>query len=478
VPDSAGVSLINAPRYYDYQALVSYQPSAAHDVRLFFFGSDDALELLFENPADADTQLQSGNLSFGTEFQRGYLEYRYTPSESFSNRLMMSAGRDRVDGTLGTQFRFILQLEVYQVRNEAEWKINDWLTFSGGFDFQLDVADVDVRAPRPPREGETVVNNGVEDVIESVVENFTQPQIAPWIETELKLFDEKLRIIPGIRVDYFGQVTQDRWSIDPRIVVRYQVLEDWVVKGGIGGVHQPPLPQDLNEDFGNPDLELQSGIQYSLGFEWLPEDHIRIDITGFYKDLNSLVSRTNDTSIDTGDVLLANDARGRVFGLEVFLEHKFKNNFRGWVSYTLSRAERQDEPGGEFRLFDFDQTHILNVVASYLLPYNWEVGLRWRLVTGNTNTDFIGGVYDSIRDEYVPIPGATNANRLPMFHQLDLRIDKKWIFDRWKLSAYLSLVNAYNRENVEGFNYNFDFSDRQNVTGLPVLPILGVKGEW
>ncbi len=478
VPESSGVSIISAPRYYDYQALISYQPNAAHDLRAFFFGSDDQLELLFENPSDQSTQIQSGDLSFGTDFQRGYLEYRYTPSERFSNRLLISAGNDKVDGSLGTQFRFILQLEVYQFRNETEWDITDWLTLSGGLDYQLDIADVDVRAPRPPREGETVTNNGVEDIIETVVEDFTQFQIAPWVETELKLFDDRLRIIPGVRVDYFGQVTAERWSFDPRVVVRYRMLDDWTVKGGVGVVHQPPQPQDLNEDFGNPDLGLQSGIQYSMGFEWMPEDHIRVDITGFYKDLSNLVSRTNDTAVDDGPVLLDNDARGRVFGLEVFLEHKFKNNFRGWLSYTLSRAERQDEPGGEYRLFDFDQTHILNVVASYLLPYNWEIGVRWRLVTGNTNTPFVGSVYDSDRDSYVGIPGESNSERFPMFHQLDLRIDKKWIFNRWKLSAYLSLINTYNRENVEGYNYNFDFTERQNVTGLPVLPILGVKGEW
>ena len=313
VPSDSDISVVTAPRYYDYQALISYQPNAAHDVRAFFFGSDDALELLFENPSDQSTQLQSGNLNFGTDFQRGYLEYRYTPSETFNNRLLVSAGRDKVDGSLGTQFRFILQLEVYQLRNEAEWEIDDWITLSGGLDYQLDVADVDVRAPRPPREGEVAVNDGTEDVIETVVRDFKQLQIAPWVEAEIKLFDERLRIIPGVRVDYFGQVEADRWSFDPRIVVRYQVHDKWVIKGGVGVVHQPPLPQDLNEDFGNPDLELQNGVQYSLGFEWLPEDHIRVDITGFYKDLDNLVSRTNDTEVDDGPVLLGERrARARV----------------------------------------------------------------------------------------------------------------------------------------------------------------------
>ena len=46
------------PRYYDYQLLANYRPAPAHDLRAFFFGSDDRLEILFRNPADIDTTLQ------------------------------------------------------------------------------------------------------------------------------------------------------------------------------------------------------------------------------------------------------------------------------------------------------------------------------------------------------------------------------------------------------------------------------------
>ena len=478
VPDSADVNVVSAPRYYDYQVLASYQPSGTHDLRGFFFGADDTFRLLFENPSEFSTDLQSGNFSLGSSFQRGYITYSYTPSERFSNRLLMSAGRDQSEASLGTQLRFVQDVEVYQLRNASDWKVSDGLTVRGGLDLQLDVADVDVRAPQTAREGENVVRGGPETTIEASIEDYEQLQVAPWLEAEIRLFDDRLKIIPGLRIDYFGQVPAERWSADPRIVVRYQFIQGWTAKAGIGAVHQPPTLQDLNEDFGNPNLKLQSGLQYSLGMEWRPEDHIRFDVTGFYKDLNNQVSRTTNSDADDGPVLLDNDARGRVFGLEVFLKHSFKNNFNGWLSYTLSRAERQDEPGAKFRLFDFDQTHILTLVASYVLPYSWEVGIRWRVATGNTITMRGDALYDSDEDVYVPVPGENNGDRIPMFHQLDIRIDKTWVFERWTLSAYLTLANAYNRQNVEGFTYNFDFTTRSNIPGLPILPAIGLKGQW
>ena len=81
-----------------------------------------------------------------------------------------------------------------------------------------------------------------------------------------------------------------------------------------------------------------------------------------------------------------NGGTGRVYGMELVARHDFTNNFTGWLAYTLSRAERRDSGETEDRLFDFDQTHILTVVGSYLLPRNWQVGGRFRLVSGNPIT--------------------------------------------------------------------------------------------
>ena len=78
----------------------------------------------------------------------------------------------------------------------------------------------------------------------------------------------------------------------------------------------------------------------------------------------------------------------------------------------------------------------------------------------------------------MPRYGATNSIRQATFHQLDLRIDKTWTFERWKLSLYLDIQNAYNQGNQEGINYSYDYTQQKALTGLPFLPLLGLKGEW
>lgn len=476
IPDDSDIAITTLPVYYDYQALVNWRPSAAHEVRASFLGSDDSFAALFENPSDFDAQVQASNLSASTAFQRGILEYRYKPSTRYQNRMKLAVGRDTIDFNLGDQFFFILDVLGIQGRQNMDWTPTEWLQLTAGVDAFFQIADVTVRAPRPPREGEVGGNPDFDDVQFSAVENSLFASVAPFVEAKIDLFDERLSLVPGLRLDYFSSV--DEWSFDPRINGRFEITPEWYVKGGVGLVHQQPLPQETDENFGNPDIGLQRAVQYSVGGEWLPTDYLKFDVTFFVKQLQNLVSRTDAVRDDGTPVNVANDGSGLVYGAEIFLEHKFHDNFRGWLSYTLSRALRRDAPGEDYRLFDFDQTHILTLVASYILPENWEVGVRWRFVSGNPTTPFIDGYYLSDFDRYSPIPGPVNSGRLPVFHQLDLRVDKTWVFDWWQFSAFLSLLNTYNQTNTEGTNYEFDFSRSEPVQGLPILPILGVRAKF
>jgi hypothetical protein len=178
----------------------------------------------------------------------------------------------------------------------------------------------------------------------------------------------------------------------------------------------------------------------------------------------------------------------------VLIKYKHSENdpFFGWVAYTLSRSARTDGPGQVEHLIQYDQTHILTVIGSYQLGHGWEFGARFRLTSGNLITPNVcdkssadcdpnrtGSLFHAPSGVYTPIPFAgTFSERLPLFHQLDLRIDKSWQFSKWTLSAYLDVQNVYNHANSEGLQYNFNFTTRQYVSGLPILPSLGLRGEF
>jgi hypothetical protein len=168
--------------------------------------------------------------------------------------------------------------------------------------------------------------------------------------------------------------------------------------------------------------------------------------------------------------------------METLLKYKADARFFGWLAYTLSRSVRRDSDNSPEYLFQYDQTHILTVLGSYRLGRGWEAGARFRLVSGSLVTPIrsapdLPALYAADAAAYTPLQGRPFSRRVPLFHQLDLRIDKTWQFRSWKLAAFLDIWNAYNNAAVEDQSYNFNFTQRANATGLPIIPSLGLRGE-
>jgi hypothetical protein len=208
------------------------------------------------------------------------------------------------------------------------------------------------------------------------------------------------------------------------------------------------------------------------GVDLSPTLHVEFD--GFWKNMRHLVV----TGENPGDPAAVNDGVGRAYGVELMVRKELSRRLWGWLTYTLSRSERKDHPDQPWHRFQFDQPHLINLVASYYLPRGFQAGVRWRYASGNVYTPVVGSFYDSNTDNYIPISGQPFSARLGAFSELDLRVDKVFTFDRWRLSLYLEVINAYNATNPEAQVYNFDFTVPRPVSGLPLLPVLGVRGDF
>jgi TonB family protein len=478
VPSDSNVNLVTAPRYYDYQFLANWRPAPAHDFRALFFGSDDRLALLFKNPANFSTDATSNVFSASTTFYRSLLTYRFVPSDRVENTLGVSQGRNWVLFRAG-QLVFDLDTYTAQIRDSLRLVASQRLSLHVGFDGVFSRTDANVNLPRPPKEGDPA-NQSAPDLSQTIRTDRKGVLLfspAGFAEAEWKPL-HGLLLLPGLRFDYFSRIHQS--VLQPRFTARFGVTEAVTLKGGLGLFVEEPTFDETDSSFGNPNLKAERAIHLSGGVEYKPRPWITLDATGFYKDIYDLVSPTTATAVVNGvsvPLVYDNNGRGTVYGLELVARHEFANRFTGWLAYTLSRATRRDSGQTQDRLFDFDQTHILTLIGSYLLPRNWQIGGRFRLVTGSPTTPVVGSVFNSNQDLYQAIYGATNTSRLPMFNQLDVRIDKSWINQGWILDLYMDVQNIYNRANVEGINYNYDFSQMSTQQGLPILTILGLRAE-
>jgi len=475
LPSDGGFNLTVVPRYYDYQFIANYRPAPAHDLRAFFIGSDDRFAVLFSDPGDFSTQVTGNAFSAFSTFYRSILTYRYLPGNGFENLAQVSQGRNEFGFSLGQLF---LNINIYsnQLRDTAKKTFTDWLAASVGLDTAFYKASGVVRLPPPPKEGQPMQpNDGLKPSLQTEFDNVPYWSPGAFAELEIKPWKGML-ILPGVRYDYFQRVHEG--NLQPRLTMRGQVTEQWTIKGGAGLFTQEPQFDETDSHFGNPNLKSERAWHYSVGAEYKPRPYITLDATLFYKDMSHLVSGTGAADASGTPLRYDNNGTGRAYGFEIIARHDFSHNFAGWLTYTLSRSTRHDSGATEDRPFDFDQTHIVNVVGTYSLPRNWSVGGRFRYGTGNPTTPIVGRVYDASRDEYDPIYGKVNTARVPSFNQLDLRVDKRWIYQSFMLDFYLDLQNVYNRANPEGLTYNYNFSKRGIQQGLPIFPILGVRVDF
>jgi len=295
-------------------------------------------------------------------------------------------------------------------------------------------------------------------------------------------------IRPGIRGDIYADGETTKGAIDPRLTVRYKLahrdLKDvppdsddssiWL-KGATGIYHQPPrfvLPLP-GLDMMPIRYGLLRSFQTSLGVEVPLENRFELTTEGYFNymdptifDLSvndaSVVNGANTTLIPTSIVSepdgpppelidrLTAPQLGRSYGLEVMMRRKAKTGVFGWVSYTLSRSERMRGP--QWVPYDFDRTHLINVVAGLPLRRNWDLGLRLQYQSGKPETTTSG--YNTAR----------NAG----YVRFDVRVDKRAVWRSWLLDFYVDITNvALLPEEVQA-----------GTVIRYVLPTVGIRGRF
>ena len=466
-----------SPFYWDYQAALRWRPSKNDVVDVLLFGSTDDLSARVENPDPAT----SVDIDTKNYFSRARIRWTHRFSPKTELMVMPSIGGDvfRADfgdgGAGGIPLKLDIQQLGYNLRADIRHRFSDWFLASGGVDFEGTRSSFDVLAPTGPA---TIGGALVPSVRDASVLHVVRT--APYAIARFEFFDRRLLISPQLRLEtsyirsYDGAVSRTLLSPEPRLLVSGQIIpRRWLLKAGVGVFSQLAQAQELNRTFGNPDLEAQFGTTYVAGTEIDPTATLSIQAQFFYKDLRTLVVTDPTTRY-------SNSGLGRIIGGDFLLRQRLWRGLFGWVAYTVSRSERKETPEVDWHLFRYDQTHILTLIASYKLPW-WglEVGMRFRYVTGNPATPVKGALRDTSSQNWTQVNGDPFSQRLPDFHQLDLRIDKTWTFNRWKLGLYLDIQNLYNQGNTETLVYGGrQLFQNDRITGIPFFPNIGLRADF
>lgn len=487
---------IPIPSFWDGQARLVYDIAPHETLELGGMISSDKTTRSLPN---ADPSLATSQTT-GTDFNRVYLHYVKHLKDGAIIDVVPSYGKDSTSllnlyGSTPTDVTN--DSDVFGLRASWRGPVARFLRAAVGVDAELYSSTLHRSGSigAPPREGDIYVfGEAPPPQINSDDWKTVVGSVAPFAEGDFSLFDDRLHIVPGARLDPLITMSnkatppppgnpaiaysREESVIEPRISMRYAFTPTFSVKAAYGQYHQPPQPEDLSSVFGNPTLGLSYAQHGLVGTSVQLTRLLSVETTGFYRTMNNLVVRSTEPSPFIAQAL-DQVGIGRAYGVQ-FLVRQMKGDgrFFGWISYTISRSERQDAPNLPWRLFDYDQTHVFTALGSYDLGLGFEVGARFRFASGYPRTPVTGAYYDVVTDTYEPIFGFHNSIRIPSFYSLDLRFAKHFKIMRTDAEVYLDVQNVTDHTNDEEIVYNPNYTQRGYITGFPILPVLGARWAW
>jgi len=481
-------AFIPLPRWDDYQLRASVALRKRERLTLTFLASDDSLRR--QAAAGDPTALRSDR--FDRSSYRVIARYD-ADRDGAAIELTPFFGYD----TSRTVDQFGLspaELDVRSLvgglRGAYRLRLGRIVTVAAG----LDLLDTHAHVTRlgsltiPAREGDvTVFGQPPGDDVAAADDRLHELDVAPFVSVDVRI--GPVTLTPGLRVDALllegnhivpavGNTpptgwSRFEWAVDPRLALRWQAHPRVAVVAAGGIYHQPPDPNDLGARFGNPSLDPSRAIVATAGVEARLSATLSVEATGFYRQLDELPTRNPAPSPPVATALVQ-DGIGRSYGAQLLVRTAPWHGLSGWLSYTGGRSERRDHPTSAWRLFDYDQTHILTALAEYAFR-RWSFGARFRWATGFPRTPVVGSYFDARDARYDPLFGAQNAIRIDDFVQLDVRAEYAFVWSRAALRLYVDVQNVTYRRNAEEVVYSADWSQRGAITGLPTLAVAGAR---
>lgn len=278
--------------------------------------------------------------------------------------------------------------------------------------------------------------------------------------------DNKLKISAGFRLDandYSDEFSNPLEQFSPRIALSYALNNKTTLSASAGRYFQTPSLTSLGFVKNNLLINKENNIkpiqntQYVLGAEYNTNFNSSLSIEGFYKNYKNYPFSVDDSiSLANkgagfgvfGDEELVSNSQGRSYGVELFYQQKLFKDFYGMFSYTWVKSEF-DNNDDKYTPSSWDYGNILSVTLGKRFKNNWEIGTKWVYYGGipytpyNQTTSALVSNWD-LNNQGLLDYTQLNSLRTNAYHQLDIRIDKKFYFKKWNLNLYADFQNLYN----------------------------------
>jgi outer membrane receptor for ferrienterochelin and colicin len=299
-------------------------------------------------------------------------------------------------------------------------------------------------------------------------------------------FGERLALSFGVRSDansYSAKMSSMLNQISPRLSGSYSITEKLSLNFNVGRYYQQPAYTTMGFRDTTGDLvNKTNGLKYIsadhavLGLAYQDGKHFQVTLEGFYKnyrnypfsinDSVSLASKGADFDI-YGNEAVSSISKGRAYGAELLFRIKMLKGFNVLLAYTYVRSEFTGK-NNEYIPSSWDNRNLLNIVFSKNFKGTWDVGFKWKLLGGAPYTpyDLEGSTLISawnVSGKPFLDYSAYNSKRVPLYQQLDIRLDKTFFFKKWSLDIYVDVQNVTKSKAIGQDNYILQTDDAGNA---------------
>ncbi|MFZ5895745.1 MAG: TonB-dependent receptor plug domain-containing protein [Myxococcota bacterium] len=427
--------------YWDYQARVSYRLSQRDELRLFAFGAYD-----FFDAGDSGIEKVGGS----TQFHRFDLRYEHAFSSATRLALGATVGFDRT----GDENSLVRDRSM-RGRLELVHALGKGSTLKTGADLRVDAFALETNE----------FDRGSYD-FNRLFPARNELASGAYIALDWRVAP-RIRVVPGVRADFYRSLDQSAFGIDPRISAEFQLAPRLQVEHAVGLSHQPP--NFIPAIPGAQVADLKGGLQRALVASSSLRYGFPADITAeasvfrsaFFNALDP-IGGGREFRIDA-DVLRQRATIAAV-GFELKLSRSLTRRLGGFLAYTFSHTRESSHDWSS--VAGFDRPHVLQAA----LAYDWGAGIR-TAVRGVHYTGIPARLIGSGRARF------DASRRGDPYFRLDARIEKRFRFgERGSLSLVAEILNATSSTEV----LRLDCGNVCSVgrAGPVILPSVGVEGRF
>ncbi|MFO0590299.1 MAG: TonB family protein [Polyangiaceae bacterium] len=438
--------------YWDYQARLTYDVTPKDTVTLFAFGARDYFGTKAGSDLFGGPDTKKDRTIVDTTFHRLDLRYdrKLGPGSTFRQAFTFGYDLTGFEGG-GTRDTMIA------TRSELRYTVSPTVVARAGMDAAVD----SLRSTLDASE----IGSRIPIKLDASRADFAGGLYA---DTVWNVMDG-LQVTPGLRVDLYGSTGASGGfaaAIEPRLssVIDVRPWLRLVQAHGFttqrpsfflpGPGFQPNLTGGLQRSF-----QTSAGVEADLPYDFQGKVTVFDAIFFNMTDAFGTSSFSDLVSPDSTD----KRSTGSAYGVEISLKRRLTKRIGGFLSYTLSRSEREYD---RVRLrAGTDRTHVLNATIGVDLGRGFRAGARVVYYSG------FPGLITTSHGQRVD-----TGQEFPAFFRLDGRLEKKWTLGgtRW-ISAVLEMMNT----TLSTEQLNIDCSGvtcKPTVVGPVSIPSIGVEG--